>query len=848
MDRLKVLLIEDDEEDYLLVKEFLSAAPVTRFNLDWVKSYDAGLEAVCRLDYDAYLLDYLLDDRTGLDLLSEANSRGCLVPVILLTGRGTSSIDIEAITAGAADYLVKSEINPDILDRSIRYAVERKKSETELTRYRNHLEELVQQRTTQLQEANLRLEKEIEDRERADLALRQSERQYRMLVDSSLDLIFTISSEGIILSLNPAFEKITGWRAEEWIGKKCSSLVHPDDVVLMSERVCRSIHGDNLPPVEIRVRTKSGGLRVLEFRSAPLHGTTVTGTARDVTHRKQTEARLIDQNKFLNNVLESLSHPFYVVNADDYSLALANSAASPETLPPDSKCYSLFHRTDQACAGAEHKCPLQEIKRSKKPIVTEHVHYDHLGRPRYVEIHGYPIFNESGEVSQIIEYCLDITDRKEMEENLRRAHDELELRVQHRTAELASANTALMNEITERKRIEEALRLDERRLEALLELDQIPWASEREIATYVLDQLIRLTRSEIGTLGFLDEEEKILALQAWSAEVMPQCESCADSPHFLIESGGLWADSIRKREPVIVNDYSISHDEKQGLPIGHIPLRRFTSIPVYDGERIVALAIVANKKEEYDQSDVRQVTLLMDGMWKLIQRENSTKALKEAENLAAIGKALAGVAHDMKVPLVAIGGFTKLVHRHLGKGHPDSDKMQLVLNETRRLEKLVEDMLDFSKPLDLEKSFEEIGPIIDDSLAIVKSIAEKHGVSLKVESLHPVPAVPLDRSRMKQVFINLFTNAIQASPAATTVTIRYRTRGTHLILDVADCGCGIPPEKRRDIFVPFFTTKKEGTGLGLPIVGKVIEAHKGHIDVLSNVCGGITFRILLPLS
>jgi signal transduction histidine kinase len=465
-----------------------------------------------------------------------------------------------------------------------------------------------------------------------------------------------------------------------------------------------------------------------------------------------------------------------------------------------------------------------------------------------VEVHGHPIFNELGEVSQIIEYCLDITDRKEMEESLRRAHDELELRVQQRTSELASANSALMSEIAERKRIEEALRLDERRLEALLELDQIPWASESEIANYVLDQLIRLTRSEIGTMGFLDEEEKMLTLQAWSPGVMPQCASPAECPHFLIESGGLWADSIRKREPVIVNDYAVRHEGNPGLPVGHIPLRRFTSIPIFDGERIVALAIVGNKNEDYDQSDVRQLTLLMDGMWKLIQRENSIKALKEAENLAAIGKALAGVAHDMKTPLVAIGGFTKLVHRHLGKGHPDSDKMLIVLNETARLEKLVKDMLDFSKPLSLEKSLEEIGPIIDESLAIAKPTAEKHGVALKIEFLYPVPAILLDRNRMKQVFINLFTNAIQASPEGTTVVIRYRSRGAFLILDVADCGCGIPPEKRRDIFVPFFTTKKEGTGLGLPIVGKIIEAHKGHVEVLSNVCGGITFRILLPCS
>ncbi len=121
------------------------------------------------------------------------------------------------------------------------------------------------------------------------------------------------------------------------------------------------------------------------------------------------------------------------------------------------------------------------------------------------------------------------------------------------------------------------------------------------------------------------------------------------------------------------------------------------------GERITAVAVVANKSDDYDQSDLRQLTLLMDGMWKLIQRERSIKALKDAENLAGIGRALSGVAHDMKTPLIAIGGFAKQVQRHISKTHPDWGKMEIVLSETERLEKMVEDMLDFSKPLHLRE-------------------------------------------------------------------------------------------------------------------------------------------------
>lgn len=847
---LRILLIEDDEDDYVLVRDLLSEAPLTDFELDWVKTFDAGLEEVCRLQHDAYLLDYLLGAHTGLELLSRAHDRGCDAPVILLTGKAGPGIDLEAMAAGAADYLVKDEVNANALERSIRYAIERKRNEQELKNYRDRLEELVQHRTSELLRANRNLTKEIQERERAEQALRTSEEKYRTLVESSLDIIFTVTENGVLSSLNPAFEKITGYSAEEWIGKEYTPLIHPDDAKHLRSRVKRMLRGEELQPAEMRVITKSGDMRVLEFKSAAQklgNSIGLIGTARDITDRKKAEEQVLLQNKFLNTVLESLSHPFYVVDVNDYRVVLANSAATAENPSSAARCFSLFHKDNAPCKGNDHKCPLQEIKASRKPLITEHIHYDRDNIPRYVEVHGYPILNEQGEVTQIIEYCLDITDRKEMEENLRKAHDELELRVQQRTAELAGANFALMTEIAERKRIEAALRFDEKRLEALLQLSQKTWESEREIADYVLDQEVKLTGSEIGFVGFLDEEEKYFTLHAWSCEVMQQCEVFQKPAHFPIERAGIWAEAVKQRKPVIINEYGLANQGKRALPFGHIPLQRFMSIPVFEADRITAVAIVANKPQDYDQSDIRQLTLLMDGMWRLIQRERSVKALKDAERLAGIGRALSSVAHDMKTPLVAIGGFTKLVQSHLSPENPDLAKMQIVLNETDRLEKLVRDMLDFSKPLDLDLSREQISKIIDESLEITKSLAEKKEVMLEAEPPGPIELVSLDRARIKQALINLLTNAVQASPEGTTVYVRYRQKDRDLFIDIVDCGCGIPAEIRKEIFSPFFTTKREGTGLGLPIVRKIIEAHGGHIEILDNVEGGSIFRITIPI-
>ncbi len=844
--KLRLLLIEDDEDDFILIRTLLSES-FEKVKLDWANSYEGGLDALSHLHYDVCLLDYSLGDRTGLELLSEAREKGAGAAVIFLTAHGGNEIDLKALAAGASDYLVKGEINAGTLERSIRYAVERKKAELELKGYKDHLEDLVQKRTSELKETNLRLRKQIHERRKAELALRSSEENFRSLVTHSLDIIYTIATNGTITSLSPAFEKVTGWKPKEWVGRHFGSLIHPDDLPKLEEQRQRVLSGEELPPREVRVLVQSGGIRLIEFQSGPLYaGVSVVGligTARDITDRKMAEERIVQQNSFLNTVIESLSHPFYVVDAKDYTVVLANCAAAAD-LQPNTKCHALYHRADQPCEGDEHLCPLKEIKKSKKPLITEHIHYGPRGTPRHVEVHGHPILDENGEVSKIIEYCLDVTDRKEVEDKLRKAHDHLEISVQKRTEELAGANQALMNEIAERRRIEEALRLDETRLEALLQLSQIPWTSEREIADYVLEQQVKLTRSETGSVGFLDEDERVLT---WSAGIIAHSKSRGTRAGFQIEEFGTWAEAIRNRKPVIVNEASTDDRDKKGLPFSHIPLLRFMSIPVFEGDRITAVAIVANKSEDYDQSDLRQLTLLMDGMWKLVERERSIKALKDAENLAAIGRALSCVAHDMKTPLIAIGGFSKQVQRNIRKSQPDWGKMEIVLKEIERLEKMVKDMLDFSKPLHIQKSLEDISIILEESIVVTKHLAEKKSIELRVEAFTTAPPLLLDRCRMEQVFINLLTNAIEASSEAQTVKIRYCRRGGDLVVEVVDSGSGIASEIRKDIFLPFFTTRKEGTGLGLPIVKKIIEAHKGSLEVLDNPTKGATFRIRLPV-
>jgi signal transduction histidine kinase len=221
------------------------------------------------------------------------------------------------------------------------------------------------------------------------------------------------------------------------------------------------------------------------------------------------------------------------------------------------------------------------------------------------------------------------------------------------------------------------------------------------------------------------------------------------------------------------------------------------------------------------------------------------RRLHEAGRLAAIGKAVSCLAHDLKTPLIAIGGFSRLVHRDLEENSPHRKKLRIVVEETDRLEKMIKEMLDFSRPLELHRSEEDMSEVIRQSLAIISDIAEERKVKVEWQSLQALSLVSVDAARMKQALLNLLMNAIEASSEGETVTVRSYQKWRKFIVDVSDQGCGVPVDKREDIFSPFFTTKEHGTGLGLPITKKIVEAHNGSLGVLENRQKGAIFRIML---
>lgn len=207
--------------------------------------------------------------------------------------------------------------------------------------------------------------------------------------------------------------------------------------------------------------------------------------------------------------------------------------------------------------------------------------------------------------------------------------DDDEIDLLKRVAAVLSFALEKLDEDERRRRDEAQRRLDIERQEALLRLSEMKADGEREIVEFALEEAVRITASTIGYLHFVNSDQLHLQLFTWSSGVREACYA-EENTHYPIAQAGIWADCIRLRRPVFHNDYQ-HHPERRGYPEGHIPIERHLSVPLIDGDEVVAVAGVGNKQGAYDDADARQLLLFMGGMWALLQRKRAQAALRESE-------------------------------------------------------------------------------------------------------------------------------------------------------------------------------------------------------------------------
>jgi signal transduction histidine kinase len=325
--------------------------------------------------------------------------------------------------------------------------------------------------------------------------------------------------------------------------------------------------------------------------------------------------------------------------------------------------------------------------------------------------------------------------------------------------------------------------------------------------------------------------------------------------------------SVLEKRMIFVPDVTKEERVDQDI-IKEFGIKSFATVPLMAKEKVVGVVVVDNaiSEKSISEDDLRFLQLFINQAGMAIENsmlynriEDANRSLREAqeqliqgERLATIGEMAAGIAHELKNPLVSIGGFARRLENKLPVGSMEREYADTIVNEVQRLEKMLTEILSYTRKTTICYAHCNINDIIEDSLNIFAPILEENRI--KVTRHYPLNIISFlgDCLQMKQVFLNLFSNAQEAmkngGELEITVSATKLNGKKAVSVKIADSGGGIKPEGIHKIFNPFYTTKETGTGLGLPIANRIVTNHGGKIRVNNHPGVGVEFNIIIPLN
>lgn len=275
---------------------------------------------------------------------------------------------------------------------------------------------------------------------------------------------------------------------------------------------------------------------------------------------------------------------------------------------------------------------------------------------------------------------------------------------------------------------------------------------------------------------------------------------------------------------------------------------RFQVLALAGGILLVGIVVLLCLYFAQRALESRRRQYLAEGQVRVLEEE-----VRRSEKLAAIGTLAAGVAHEIRNPLSSIKGYATYFGQRFPEGSEDREAAGVMVREAERLNRVITDLIGLSRPTDVHPETVPVRELLEHAERLLRRDIAQRGIQMRLDIPEKLPALHADPDRLTQALLNVCLNAVDAMPQGGVLTLSARRRGRSFVdLEVHDTGKGISPEELAHIFDPYFTTKGQGTGLGLPIVHKIIEAHGGEVRVTSRQAndrgeGGETrFRFILP--
>ncbi|MFC4769428.1 PAS domain S-box protein [Effusibacillus consociatus] len=596
--------------------------------------------------------------------------------------------------------------------------------------------------------------------------LEESAECYKSLVEHNPDAIFSFDLSGNILTANPVCEKITGYRIAELIGLNCMQLVTDEGREQVREHFARSVKGE--PQLyETKIIHKTGHLIDVRVKTAPilLHDQVVGfyGIMTDITKQKQAEEELRATKETLESFVNNTSDGIIILDLQ-YNVLQVNNAWQ-----------NMLGWTAEEVIGRK----LPSVPEEYIPVV-EKLHQEVLAGGRITgfecrALHkdGQPI-NISVTISPIRDANGDVI-----------------------------AFAGIVRDITEKKRVEEALRESEAKYRLIAEnmTDMIGVTDPQGIFQYASPSIRTV-------LGFTPEEY-----------VGKRRIDCIH-PDDLIGCQQALARTEAEKIPV---GLEFRHKHKDG----HWVTIEAYFIPVTNENGELQSIIFVGR----DRSELKKAEEL----------------LQKSDKLSLVGQMAAGVAHEIRNPLTALRGFVQLLQSQTQTAD-HQQYFQVMLTELDRINFIVNEFLYLAKPQAVNFQRKDLNMMLLDVISLLDGQAILNNVQIKTDFSSDIPYITCEENQLKQVFVNILKNAIEAMPTGGNIEIQVKLQDRNQVsIRFIDQGMGIPPERIPKLGEPFYTTKEKGTGLGLMVSYKIIQEHRGNITIDSEVDKGTVVEITLPV-
>jgi PAS domain S-box-containing protein len=684
----------------------------------------------------------------------------------------------------------------------------------------------------------------------------------------------------ILVEVNNAFENLTGMKRKEIIGKSVTDVIpglqtSEFDWIGTFEKV--ALTGEKVE-FEQYLEPLQRWLSVLAYSSESQYFVTLFT---DITEYRSAQETIQSQHDFLEKVKESLTHPFYVIDANDYTVTMANDASGFGLLEESSTCFSLTHRSTAPCDSIDHPCPLQEVKKRKEPVLVHHVHYDDKGNARFLEIYAYPIFDNNGTVTEIIEYAIDITERYQAEEALRESENRhrtliqsindmiFVINVDNRFSQFYSSNTKLLlsppqdflgKSVTEvlpsdvarqylelsntvrttrdRQSLEYSLDIGESRFWFLATLDL---HEDGESIVLVVRDITERKQVEVAlrkSEASLAEAQRIAHLGNWDWDIIADELHCSDeiykifgvSPHDFSGSQDPFLEFVHPNDREFVKaavDRAITKKDSQ--------LKEHRIIRPDGSERIVQ----EQSKVIYD--DDGNATRMIGTVLDITERNRIENKLQMASQRAMLYLDLMG--HDVTNQLQIIMSCNALLEHKAGS-FENGYLMEMINDAVQECRRIVSKARSTELLTDSPLVLRDLKRVV---IYCINAISEDYD-QVVIASEYTVNQAPILADDFLECLLdNLLENAILHNPSRNLrIWVKIQEKDHGYELSISDNGPGIENQIKKDLF----NSSRRHGGMGLHQVKEILEKYKGKVEVCDRVLGtpecGAEFLVWFP--